>query len=375
MLPKRAGERTMKIQRVVSRIVSVPADEPLADGPAVRGATREFVAVIVSTADGIEGIGVTFFGGALTKALKAAVDGLGALIIGDDPLRTEAIAGKLRAAAVSAGPGGIFSLALSAIDTALWDIKGKALNQTVASLLGGMRSRVPAYASGALMRTFSLKDVERAARVLVERGWTQMKTQLALPDDTSPEREVERIRVIREAIGPEVALMCDINQRWSVVEAVSIGRRVEEFHLAWLEDVTAHDDFAGLAHVTEQVATPVAGGEYVYGIAPFRHMLEARSVDIAMIDLFRVGGITQWVKVAGMAEAFNVPVVSHLIPEIHVHLIAAVPNGRVVEYMPWTMRLFEDPPVPQRGEMTVPAQPGLGLRFAPEVMKRFAAAD
>ncbi len=365
----------MKIANVAARVVSVPADEPLADVPAPPGATREFVAVRVGTADGIEGIGVTFFGGALTKTLKTAVEALGALILGDDPLATEAIAEKLRAAAGSSGPGGIFTLALSAIDTALWDIKGKALNQSVAALLGAARTRVPAYASGALMRTFSLKEVERAAGVLVERGWTQMKTQLALPGDTTPEREVERIRVIRQVIGPDIALMCDINQRWTVDQAVSIGRRVEEFHLAWLEDVTAHDDYAGLAHVAEQLATPVAGGEYVYGIAPFRHMLEARSVDIAMIDLFRVGGITQWMKVAGMAEAFNVPVVSHLIPEIHVHLIAAAPNGRVVEYMPWTMRLFDDPPRPERGLIAVPPGPGLGLRFAPEIVKRFAAAD
>jgi L-alanine-DL-glutamate epimerase-like enolase superfamily enzyme len=365
----------MKIQRVASRIVQVPADEPLADGPAVPGATREFVVVTITTYEGIEGIGLTFFGGVLTRALKAAVDDLGALIVGDDPLQVEAIAGKLHTAAGSAGPAGIFMLALSALDIALWDIKGKALDLPVAMLLGGQRRRVPTYASGALMRNFSLQEVEKAAATLVKRGFTQMKTQLALPGDTSTAREVERIRVIRDTIGPGIALMCDINQRWSVDEAIRIGRRVEEFDLAWLEDVTAHDDYAGLARVAVQLTTPVAGGEYVYGIAPFRHMLEARSVDIAMIDLFRVGGITQWMKVAGMAEAFNIPVVSHLVPEIHVHLIAAVPNGRVVEYMPWTMRLFEEPPLPDGGTLEVPSKPGLGLRFAPEVAKRFATAD
>jgi L-alanine-DL-glutamate epimerase-like enolase superfamily enzyme len=281
----------------------------------------------------------------------------------------------LRAAAGSSGPGGIFMLALSAIDIALWDIKGKALNLSVAALLGAKRTRVPTYASGAMMRHFSLAEVEKAAATLVNRGFTQMKTQLALPGETSTEREVERIRVTRNAIGPGIALMCDINQRWSVEEAVRIGHRIEEFNLDWLEDVTAHDDYAGLAQVTARLTTPVAGGEYVYGITPFRHMLEARSVDIAMIDLFRVGGITQWMKVAGMAEAFNIPVVSHLVPEVHVHLIAAAPNGRVVEYMPWTAGLFEAPPLPDRGMLTVPSQPGLGLRWAPEVVKRLAATD
>ena len=310
----------------------------------------------------------------MTGSLQVAVDELGALTVGEDPREVERIADKLRKAAGSSGPGGIFTLALSAIDTALWDIRGKAMGLPVAKLLGGFRDRVPAYASGALMRTSSLQEVEVAARRLVERGWTAMKTQLALPGGTVPDREVERIRVIREAIGPDVQLMCDINQGWSVHEAISIGERLEPFRLHWLEDVTACDDYAGLGRVTAKLATPVAGGEYVYGIAPFRQMLEARSVDIVMIDLVRVGGITQWMKVAGMAEAFNLPVVSHLLPEVHVHLIAAIPNGQIVEYMPWTARLFDIPPMPKGSAMSVPSAPGLGLRFTKAIEDDFDRA-
>ena len=361
----------MKVTRLDSQIVQLPADEPLAGGPAVAGATRNFVTLQVQTDEGLEGIGITFFGGPLTPTLKSAVDQLGALVIGEDPLRTEAIAGKLRAAAGSAGPGGIFTLAMSAIDIALWDIKGKVQNLPVWQLIGGSRERVPTYASGALMRQFPLEHVVKAAPRLVEKGYRQMKMQLALPGDTSPEREVERARVIREAIGPNIDLMCDINQRWSAHQAIDIGRRIEDVHLFWLEDVTAHDDYEGLARVTEALATPVAGGEYVYGIAPFRHMLEARSVDIVMIDVLRAGGITQWMKIAGMAEAFNLPVVSHLLPEIHVHLIAAVPNGLTVEYMPWSLKLYEEAPMMERGELVVPRKPGLGLRFDRDVLKRY----
>jgi L-alanine-DL-glutamate epimerase-like enolase superfamily enzyme len=361
----------MHIASVRSQIVSLPADEPLADGRTAPGATREMVLVKIATRDGIEGLGVTFFGAALTAALKVAVDALGALIIGENPHAVEAIADKLRAAAGSSGTAGVFTLALSAIDTALWDIRGKALGLPVANLLGGFRDRVPAYASGALMRSLQLKEVETAARRLVERGWTAMKTQLALPGGTEPETEVERIRAIREIIGPEVRLMCDINQRWTVPEAVQIGQRLEPFHLHWLEDVTACDDYAGIAGVAARLATPIAGGEYLWGIAPFRHMLQAGSVDIVMIDLVRVGGITQWRKVAGMAEAFNLPVVSHLIPEVHVHLMAAIPNGHFLEYMPWTQRLFEDPPLPVKSTLAVPAAPGLGLAFSRAIDQAF----
>jgi len=363
----------MKITHVHTQIVRLPADEPLAGGPEVTGATRDFVALTLGTDQGIEGIGITFFGGALTGALKNAVDALGALAIGADPLRIEAVIEKLRAAAAPCGPGGILTLALAAIDIALWDIKGKALNLPLSSLAGGYRDRVPTYASGALMRHFPLAHVEKAAAQLAGNGFRQMKTQLALPGDTNPEREVERIRVIREAVGPQIDLMCDINQRWDVRQAISIGSRIEQYHLFWLEDVVAADDYAGLAAVSAALATPVAGGEYVYGAVPFRHMLEARSVDIVMIDLMRAGGITQWLKIAAMAQAFNLPVVSHLVPEIHVHLIAAIPNGLTVEYMPWSARLFREVPLPQKGELAVPARPGHGLEFDRDAIKRYGA--
>jgi L-alanine-DL-glutamate epimerase-like enolase superfamily enzyme len=361
----------MKIERVWSQIVRLPADEPLADGKTAPGSIRDIVVVKVATKDGIEGLGVTFFGAGLTGALKVAVDELGALTVGEDPHQVERIADKLRTAAGTSGPAGIFTLALSAIDTALWDIRGKALGVPLATLLGGHRDRVPAYASGALMRTQSLDEVVTAAGRLVERGWTAMKTQLALPGGTWPEPEVDRIHRIREVIGPEVRLMCDINQRWTVPEAFSIGERLEPYHLHWLEDVTTCDDYQGLARITAKLKTPIAGGEYVWGIAPFRQMLEARSVDFVMIDLVRVGGITQWMKVAGMAEAFNLPVVSHLIPEVHVHLIAAIPNGHIVEYMPWTRKLFDNPVVPEKGAMTVPSKPGLGLAFTKAINDGF----
>ena len=358
----------MKITHASTALVALPHDEPLADGPTTPG-SKNFVALKLGTDQGIEGLGFTFFGGALDKALLSAVESFAALTIGEDPRRIEAIIQKLRTAAVSAGPGGILTLALSAIDIALWDIKGKVHNQPVANLAGGHRNRINTYASGALMRDFPLAHVEKAAALLKSRGFKQMKTQLALPGDTNPVKEIERIRIIRDAIGYETDLMCDINQRWDVRQAISIGKQVDQYRLFWLEDVTASDDYDGQARIADALETPVAGGEYVYGIAPFRQMLEARSVDIVMIDVLRAGGITQWLKIAGMAEAFNLPVVSHLAPEIHVHLVSAIPNGLTVEYMPWSSRLFREVPQPKDGQLTVPQRPGLGLEFDPKVVQ------
>jgi L-alanine-DL-glutamate epimerase-like enolase superfamily enzyme len=358
----------MKITHASTVLVALPHDEPLADGPTTPG-SKNFIALKLGTDQGIEGLGFTFFGGALDSALFAAVESFAALTIGEDPRRIEFIIDKLRTAAAPSGPGGIMTLALSAIDIALWDIKGKVHNQPVAALAGGHRNRINTYASGALMRHFPLAHLEKAAALLKARGFKQMKTQLALPGDTNPVKEVEHIRIIREAVGYEIDLMCDINQRWDVRQAISIGRQVDPYRLFWLEDVTTADDYDGIARVADALDTPIAGGEYLYGIAPFRQMLEARSVDIVMIDVLRAGGITQWLKIAGMAEAFNLPVVSHLAPEIHVHLVSAIPNGLTVEYMPWSSRLFRDVPQPKDGMLNVPQRPGLGLEFDPKVVK------
>ena len=353
----------MKINHLHTDILSIPEDEPLADAPERPNAMRPVVTLRMTTDDGVEGIGLTFYGGALTGALRAAVDALGAVAIGEDPLRPEAVARKLRAAAGGCEPGGIFTLAAAAIDMALWDIKGKALGQPLWKLLGGARERVPTYASGALRRGLSHDQAAGAAARLKAKGFAEMKMQLALPGASTVTDEITRARVVREAIGPDIKLMCDINQRWRPEQAVDIGRRVEDVGFFWLEDVTTADDYAGLARVTADLRTPIAGGEYVWGIVPFRHMIERHSVDIVMIDLVRVGGVTQWLKVAGMAEAFNLPVVSHVIPEFHLHLIAAVPNGLTVEYMPWMLKLYQETPAMEAGKLVLPSKPGLGLAF------------
>ena len=361
----------MKITHVTTRILRMPADNPLVVGLPPTTETREFVTLELGTDQGLVGIGITFFGGALTPALKSAVQTLGELIVGDDPTQTEAVTAKCRRVASNAGPGGIFSLALAPVDMACWDLKGKAVNQSVCALLGGLRDRVPTYASGALMRPHSIDYLAKAGPRLKDMGFRQMKMQCG--SEKTIGESIERVRVMREGIGPDVDLMCDINQLWSVHHAIDVTRRLEDrgLHLYWLEDPTTHDDYPGLARIADALSTPIAAGEYVYGISPFRHLLEHRSIDIVMIDMLRAGGITHWMKIAGMAEAFNLPVVSHLIPEIHVHLIAAIPNGLTVEYMPWTLNLFEETPKIEKGEIVVPAKPGLGLAFDQTAIKKY----
>jgi L-alanine-DL-glutamate epimerase-like enolase superfamily enzyme len=364
----------MKITKVRATLTALPADEPLANMPNNPGGTRLVVACEIDTDEGVNGIAVTLLANGMMPTVRVAVEQLGAVITGMDPLRIGAINQKMWEFGNNSGPSGIVMMALSAIDVALWDIKGKALNQPVWKLLGGTRDKVPTYASGALMRELTHDQCAKSARTLVEKGFFQMKTQLALPGDTSPSKELERARVVREAIGPDVSLMCDINQRWRPEQAIQMGHRLEDINFFWLEDVTIADDYAGLARVADALYTPVAGGEYVYGLPPLRCMLEARSVDILMVDPFRVGGFTGWMKAAGMAEAFNVPIVSHLVPEIMMHAVAAAPNGLTVEYMPWIHHLYEEVTWPKDGMLTLPSAPGLGLKFDQAALKKYAVS-
>ena len=361
----------MKIASYEATILHIPESDPLANMPEDPNRKRPIVILRLRTDDGIEGIGVTFYGGAMTGSLHKSVQELAAVTVGEDPLRIEHIIRKVSTASDSCGPGGIFTLALSAIDVALWDIKGKALNQPLWKLLGGDRDRVPTYASGSLRRGLTDDQAQKAAALLKEKGFKEMKTQMALPGSPTIADEVRRVRVVREAIGPDIKLMCDINQRWRPEQAIDIGRRVEDVGLFWLEDVTRADDYQGLARVTAALKTPIAGGEYVYGIEPFRQMIVNHSADIPMIDICRAGGVTPWMKIAGMAEAFNLPVVSHVMPEILCHMIAACPNGLTVEFMPWMLCLYEETPVVDNGMIIMPAKPGLGLKFDEKAVSAF----
>src|SRR6202162_6228525 len=316
----------MKIASIETGIVLLRNDEPLGGFSENPNAKNPIVWLRLRSDDGIEGLGVCYFGGALTRTLRHAVDEWGSLLIGEDPLRLEAVAKKLRDAAGQSGPAGILTLAMSAIDVALWDLKGKALGLPLWKLLGGGRDRIATYASGALRRGLKLEEAVTAAGRLREKGYRQTKMQLGLPGITSPAREVEQARLVREAVGPDMDLMCDINQRWLPEQAIDIGRRVVE-----------------------------AGGGVVW------------------LDRVRSGGITPWLKIAGMAEAFNIPVVSHGVPEIHVHLVGAVPNGLSVEYMPRLFPLWKGVPQPIDGDLLMPTAPGLGLEFDQAAIDKYRA--
>lgn len=363
----------LKITAARVDVVEVP-DEDLLAGPAARlPVTRTVVVLRLATCEGVEGLGICYLYAGFSRALAVAAEEMAALVVGEDVMRLEAVHAKLARHAQTLQTSGIFLTALSAIDCALWDIRGKASGQPLWKLLGGRSNRCATYASGMLHRGLSDAQVVEEATRLAARGFRTIKLHLALDGRTSPEREVSRARAVKQAIGADVQLTCDINERWSVGRAIDMGHRLQEAGMHIIEDPTRFDDHEGQAAIRAALPTSIMAGENCWGAQPFREMMVRRSVDVVMIDLMHVGGITFWLKIAGMAEAFNLPVVSHIMPEFQAQLVAALPNGMMAEYKEWNWRLFEGCPVFEDGEIVLSDRPGHGLIISEEFRGKLSA--
>ena len=362
----------MKITTFQTQLVHLPNERGLL-GEIPGRVDPTFVTLRVRTDEGIEGISYAGYAGytaGMARALQATVEALLEQAIGRDPFETDAIGAQLRTANGGASPAGLVTRASSAIDVALWDIKGKAVGLPCWKLMGGNSNRVRAYGSGHLWRHYSLAELAEWAPRLVDAGFRAVKLRCG---GESVANDVERMRVVREAVGPDVEIKVDVNQLPTVHDALRLARALERYELSWFEDPTHFQDFAGQARIADALDTPVCSGEYHYGLAPFRQLLESRSVDIVMPDLFRVGGFTQFLKVAHLAEAFNLPVASHLATELFVHAMAAIPNGLTTEHVAWTNSLFKEVPrIEPGGWLAIPDGPGLGLEFDDERIAKMA---
>ena len=340
-----------------------PVREPIA------AALANFVTIEVRADSGLQGIGYSGFVHArMLGPLMATMDALAEQALGADPLAVEAVSRKLLNFGGNGAPAGLVTLAAAAIDTALWDLKGKAFGQPLFRLLGGTSNRVRTYASGYLWRNYDADMLAEAGAGLVERGFQAMKFRMGA--HARDREEVRRMRALREAVGEDIDLMVDINQDWDVPRAIRMGAEIDACGLYWLEDPVHHQDYAGMRQISTSIRAPIATGEYHFGIQPIGHMLAQRAVDIVMVDLLRVGGITHWMKAAGMAEGFNKPIVSHLAPEILGHCLAAAPNGLIAEHMPWALPLFANELSLAGGAIVLPERPGLGLEFDEEALER-----
>ena len=359
----------MKITRIRTRHVEVPFDRP------IRTAVHHIagvacVLVWLDTDEGVTGESYLWtIGRHKLGVLDAMVHLLGHVAIGRDPRDTGALWADMWREINFLGHKGVSLFGIAAIDWACWDIAGKAAGLSVGRMLGRCRDRVPAYASGGLFTSLPIAELEAEARAFEVAGFKAVKMRIGLPSIAA---DLERVAAVRAAIGPDIALMADANQGLSVDHAIRLGRGLERFNLVWFEEPVMAYDLAGSARVAAALDTPIASGETEYARYGFQDMLERKSADILMPDLERVGGVSEWMKVAHMAAALDVPVSPHIFTEHSLQLCAAAPNVNYAEHMPWFAPLFREAMEMVDGDLLIPDRPGLGFSFDEAAVDRYA---
>jgi L-alanine-DL-glutamate epimerase-like enolase superfamily enzyme len=356
----------MRIVRVRTAKLELPDEHDLLSGdPRTMGVLH----VVLETDTSLAGETVVVaFDPRHVDVVRPMVDLLGEEVIGEDPTATERIWQRLLARAGSFGRSGVAMIGVSAIDRVCWSVAAQAAGRPIHRLLGGVRDSVPVYGSG-LWLFQTTDELIAEARTLVQRGFGGIKMRIG---KARMDEDVERVRAVRDAVGPDIALMVDANKRFTVDHAIRLGRRLEPCNLAWFEEPVQAHDLSGSARVAAALDTPVASGESEYTVHGFRAMLEAGAADILMPDISRIGGVTGILKVAHLAEAFDVPVSPHHHPYESIQVLGGIANGTWLESVPWFDGLYEEPLAPVDGRVDLPDDP-VGFRLDLEALERLRA--
>jgi L-alanine-DL-glutamate epimerase-like enolase superfamily enzyme len=322
------GPLQVAIESLRCEVYTIPTDQPEADGTFSWQKTT--LVVVRSFAGGEEGLGWTYATGAckavVEEMLEPAITGLE---VADVPRALETMVRAVR----NVGRVGIASCAISAVETSLWDLKARLLGVSLSSLLGAGRDEVPIYGSGGFTTYDEATTRAQLAKWVGEWSIPRVKIKIGESWGTCPDRDMERVRLVRSVVGPDVDVLVDANGGYSRKQAVRLGRQMrQESAVVWFEEPVSSDDLEGLREVRDQVDVDVAAGEYGFDLVYFARMLEAGSVDCLQVDATRCGGYLEWMRAAALAGARSMQVSGHCAPNLHAHVAVAVPNLRHLEY-------------------------------------------
>ncbi len=352
----------MHIERVDTRVVDVSLPTPI--GTAIHSITSVgCVLVDVRTSDGAVGQGYCFtINGERIDAFEAMVRGLAdAHVVGRGATETSGMWAAAWSALNPTGHKGVTIGAMSALDVACWDAVGKNLDMPLHRLWGSCRVTIPTYASSGLWLTQSIDELVEEAQSFVDRGFRAMKIRLGSP---KPVDDVARVQAVREAIGPDIALHADANQKFDPKTAIRLGRLLEPFDLVWFEEPVVTHDRVGSADVRAALDVPIATGETEYTRYGIRDLVEARAADLLMPDLQRMGGYSEFRVAAAYAATHDIAISTHIFTEHSLALAGAVPGCVSVEHMDWFAPLFvEELELTQHGHLAIPDRPGAGFTF------------
>jgi L-alanine-DL-glutamate epimerase-like enolase superfamily enzyme len=353
------------IRRVDTYLVDLIPERPRTD--AIQAFTKqETIFVDIETNDGVVGTGYAYTIGTGGRAvLEMLRNDLLPLLVGQDANQIEAVWQKLFWATHGTAVGAITSLALAAVDIALWDVRGKSLGQPLWRLAGGARNSVPLYDTEGGWLQLSTQELVEGALTSQKQGWPGVKLKVGKP---RPEEDVERLQAVREAVGPALDIMVDANQSMTYAEAKRRAHLFEPLDLYWLEEPLPAEDIGGHVQLAASTSIPIAVGESIYSLSHFREYLTAGAAGILQPDAARLGGITPWLKVAHLAEAFNVKVAPHFLMELHVSLAAAVPNAIYLEHIPQLRKIMHTEIEIVNGQALAPESPGVGIDWDREAI-------
>jgi L-alanine-DL-glutamate epimerase-like enolase superfamily enzyme len=323
--------------------------------------TQETPVVRIVCNDGSEGIGYSYTIGTGGSSVMALLkDHLAPMLIGKSPVEVEAHWRALLFHTHATAVGAITSIALAAIDTALWDWRARQADLPLWRLLGGAKSQVPCYTTEGGWLQLPVDTLVKQTVAAQEQGFLGAKLKVGKPRGAE---DVARLSAVRAAVGADFELMVDANQAFTISEALRRADALAEIGLAWLEEPMPADDIAGHARLNARSRIPIAVGESLYSPGQFGDYLRLDACSIVQVDVGRVGGITPWLKVAHLAECMNVAVSPHFLMELHVSLCCAVPNSAWVEHIPQLDEVTTQTMVIRDGHAQAPTQAGLGIEW------------
>lgn len=354
-----------KIAKVEVFLVAYPVKAGLTD------ATRKvenigYTIVQLTTDQGLTGFGVTYneVGGEATKVMIET--NIAPRLIGKSPFETEVIWQDLFQYLRGVGRKGLTFCAISAVDIALWDLKGKILDMPIFRLLGGNRTKIPVYASGG-WTSYDDEQLAEEMKDYVSQGYHMIKFKVGVEGGNNIMRDVRRVAKVRETVGPEIGIMLDANNCWDAATGARFANMVKEYDIMFLEEPTFADDIPGLHRYKRNTDLPLASGEHEYTKYGCRDLILGEAADIIQMDFTRAGGFTEAVKVAALTQAWNLKFAPHAMENIHIHLISAMPNSlfleRLLLFEELTNLTYKNCPVPKDGYMYLDEKPGLGLEL------------
>ena len=358
----------MKIVSVDSAVLAVPTPKPIA----LEFREHRLVVAHVHTDEGVAGLGYSLaFGGGGAEAVQVYLETrLAPLLVGEDPRLVERLWEKMYRADRGIRRLGVAAYALSALDIALWDLVGKAAGQPLYRLWGAVTDRVAAYGSGG-WPAYRTEDLVEEARRYADAGLRHYKLKVHHPD---PRENRRRVEAVRRAVGDDVRLMVDVNQKLDVLGNIRLAAALEDLDLVWYEEPVLADDIPACAEVARAIRIPVATGENHYTRFEFRELCERRAARYLMPDVCRANGFSETLKIGHLAAAHQLLVSPHVVHELSVHVAGALSNGFLVEYMDWMPPdLFVDIPRPNPadGLIAIPDRPGHGMALAPGAERKY----